>query len=168
VNLLTTLAQSTTATEATCTVNGQQVDCAQAASTAGGIMIVLGIVGLVLGIFTLWMFIHALTHNSKNKVMWALIIFFTGFLGAAVYFFTERKKVNNPSATDVAGMPNVMPAGQSPAVEQNNATVAPNMEQPVAPEQPQPVTQTPTDQPQPVVTPEQPANDQNQQPPQVQ
>lgn len=157
------LAQTTS--EATCTVNGSPVDCAEAGATLGGVMIVLSIFGLVSFVFTLWMFIHVLTHDSKNKVLWALIIFFTGLLGALVYFFTERKKVNNPSANEVASTP----AGQSP-IAQAQPHVPPS--QPQQPIQPQPTNPEPTPQPPvqsgpEVVQPQAPAdNNQNQQPPQ--
>jgi hypothetical protein len=42
-------------------------------------------------VFTVTMFVHSLTHHIKNKPAWALLIFFTGFIGALVYYFTEHK-----------------------------------------------------------------------------
>ena len=46
-------------------------------------------------VFWIWMLVDAATNNgigSGEKVAWILIIFFTHFLGAAIYFFVSRPK----------------------------------------------------------------------------
>lgn len=56
---------------------------------------------VILGGFTLWMFIDAIMRKdeeyekigSGSKVMWALLIFFLGFIPAIVYWFMVRKKI---------------------------------------------------------------------------
>lgn len=65
-----------------------------------GFGIFFWIVAIVFGIFTIWMFIDALMRSdddyakigSGTKVMWALLIFFLGFIPAIIYFFVIRKK----------------------------------------------------------------------------
>lgn len=55
---------------------------------------------IVLGVFTIWMFIDALIRpdadyekvGSGSKIMWALLIFFLGFIPAVIYWFVVRKK----------------------------------------------------------------------------
>jgi hypothetical protein len=71
---------------------------ADAANTASGAFLGLGITGLIiallLSLFTLWMFIDALTNpvlNSTMKAVWAVIIFFGPVLGAVAYFFIGRR-----------------------------------------------------------------------------
>ena len=56
------------------------------------------IVGLASFGITVWMLIDVLKRSDAempNKVMWVLIILLTGGIGALVYFFTERKKLNS-------------------------------------------------------------------------
>jgi hypothetical protein len=76
-------------------------------AAAGGIMaaflgfgIFFWIIALVFGVFTIWMFIDSLIRadedyvkiGSGTKVLWALLIFFLGFIPAVIYFFVVRKK----------------------------------------------------------------------------
>ena len=88
-----------TNTTSNCTVNGQSVDCAEIAKTAGEviktwlwILLGLGILGFVLGIFSLIMLIHALSNPVPNKALWALFIFFIFPIWAIVYYFVIKKK----------------------------------------------------------------------------
>jgi hypothetical protein len=89
-------------------------DVTSSAAAGGLIAAILGfgiffwIVALVFGVFTIWMFIDSLMRadedyvkiGSGTKVMWALLIFFLGFIPAIIYFFVVRKKVK--AATPVA------------------------------------------------------------------
>jgi len=75
---------------------------ADAAGAASGAFFGLGIAGLIvallLSLFTLWMFVDALTNprlNSTMKLVWAAIIFFGPFLGAVAYFFLGRRPRGN-------------------------------------------------------------------------
>lgn len=62
-----------------------------------GVFLILFIVLLALAafVFWLWMLIDALKskHLSDNeKLVWVLVLVFTHFLGAAIYFFVGRKR----------------------------------------------------------------------------
>ncbi len=63
----------------------------------------LGVIGILifalLSIFWLWMLIDALTNSALDgleKIVWVLVIIFTHFLGALVYFFVARGKRGGP------------------------------------------------------------------------
>ncbi len=136
---ITQFAQST----AQCTVNGQPADCGEVGGLIAGVgALIIGffVIGLVALVFTVWMFIHNLTHNSENKVLWALLIFFTGFIGALIYFFVEKKK-----AEQVPEVPNFgqQPTGYQPqypaqGMQPQQPQQMPNQvpQQPAAPQTP--------------------------------
>lgn len=53
-------------------------------------MMLVGAAGLV---FWIWTIIDCLTNkrlNDTQKVVWALVIFFLGFIGSLIYFFAGR------------------------------------------------------------------------------
>ena len=52
-----------------------------------------GILGLLATVFWIWMIIDCATHerNSGDKVLWIIIIIFTHFLGAVIYFFVRKR-----------------------------------------------------------------------------
>ncbi len=52
-----------------------------------------GILGLLATIFWIWMIIDCATHerNSTDKIIWILIIIFTHFIGALIYFFVRKQ-----------------------------------------------------------------------------
>jgi hypothetical protein len=55
-----------------------------------GFIFAIGILG---SIFWIWMLIDCLTKEpdeGNSKLVWALVIFFTHFVGAAIYFFARR------------------------------------------------------------------------------
>jgi prolipoprotein diacylglyceryltransferase len=50
--------------------------------------------------FTIWMLIDAIKRvpsEENKKLIWILVIIFTGVIGAAIYFFVQRPK--NPPQT---------------------------------------------------------------------
>ena len=58
-------------------------------------LILLGsfaIVGVIASIFWIWMLIDAAMHekDSTDKLVWVLIILFTHFIGAVIYFILRR------------------------------------------------------------------------------
>jgi prolipoprotein diacylglyceryltransferase len=83
------------------------------AGAAGGIIgCIFGLVFLVVGIaafaFWLWMLIDAATKcpsEENKKLLWILVIIFTGIIGAIIYYFVQRPK-NPPSGTS-GGPPTV-------------------------------------------------------------
>jgi len=66
----------------------------------GGLEVVLlclfgGLIGLACFVLWIWMLIDCLTNNGipgSEKVAWVLVIIFTHFLGALIYFFVGRPK----------------------------------------------------------------------------
>ena len=52
-------------------------------------------IGMLCTIFWIWMLIHALTNNGlrdMEKLIWVVVIVFTHFVGALIYFFIGRPK----------------------------------------------------------------------------
>lgn len=50
---------------------------------------------LLLPAFWVWMLVDCLTHETpkdNEKLLWVLLIIFTKFIGAAVYYFVRRPK----------------------------------------------------------------------------
>jgi multidrug resistance efflux pump len=77
---------------AQCTVNGESVPCTDFFARFGFLFVIIALVGIVAMIFWLWMLIHAIKSNDKNKVVWIVVIFLFGVIGAAVYFFVAKNK----------------------------------------------------------------------------
>ncbi len=100
MNSLTLAAQLIQNTDPTCTLNGQEVPCDELLDAAqpymwmGGVammaMLALGIASFV---FWLMMLMHACTHENKDKTLWILIIVFTGFIGAVIYYFVVKREL---------------------------------------------------------------------------
>ena len=66
----------------------------------GGLEVVLlslfgGLISLACFVLWIWMLIDCLTNHGipgSEKVAWVLVIIFTHFLGALIYFFVGRPK----------------------------------------------------------------------------
>lgn len=57
----------------------------------------LCIIGLASFGFTIWMIIDAVQRDEKvlpGKMKWVILMIFTGWIGALIYFFTRKKKMN--------------------------------------------------------------------------
>ena len=88
-----------------CILNGREVDCAEISGKVKG-FIGLGIVSfLVIAAFGIWstvfwimMIIHVSKHNVENKSMWIILMVFTGFIGALIYYFVIKRKFNKHSS----------------------------------------------------------------------
>jgi len=72
----------------------------------GEILLILGIFALPLAIlaFVFWigMLVHAIQNpglSDMEKLIWVLVILFTHFLGALIYFFVGRPKKTAPVRT---------------------------------------------------------------------
>jgi len=73
-------------------------------AAAGGLVacvfsLVFGLVALAAFAFWLWMLIDVITKcpsEENKKIIWILVVIFTGAIGAAVYYFVQRPK-NLPS-----------------------------------------------------------------------
>lgn len=95
------LAVSYVSAQAKCTVNGREVPCEEALQTiktaAGlgiGIFLVILVVIILAAIFWLMMLIHAIRNPIKSKAVWMLLLLLTGIIGAIVYYFAVKRKLN--------------------------------------------------------------------------
>lgn len=87
---------------AKCTVNGQEVDCAELGNKIqgflgwgiGGFLLFVAF-GIWATVFWIMMIIHAAKHNVENKAMWIIIMVFTGIVGALIYYFVVKRKFSN-------------------------------------------------------------------------
>jgi ABC-type branched-subunit amino acid transport system permease subunit len=62
--------------------------------------LVIGVIALAAFAFWIWMLIHAITNkglNDTEKLLWVLVVLFTHFIGALIYFFVGRPKQNTVS-----------------------------------------------------------------------
>jgi len=54
---------------------------------------------LVFGVFYLWMLIDAIRRNNytgkDDKILWIVLFIFTGWLGAILYYFIIKRKLDN-------------------------------------------------------------------------
>jgi hypothetical protein len=59
---------------------------------SGDIIVLLVFGGLTA--FWFWMFVEALTKepSGSEKIVWILVMLFTGWIGAAIYYFMRRQK----------------------------------------------------------------------------
>lgn len=85
-----------------CTLNGQEVDCAELGNKVKSFL-GWGIAGfLIIGIwtivFSIMMIIHAFKHDIENKAMWIILMLLTGIVGACIYYFMVKRKFSNTSS----------------------------------------------------------------------
>jgi hypothetical protein len=98
------------------------------------VFIILSLLYFAAFVFSVIMFIHAARHPVANKALWLLLIFFTGLIGALIYFFTERKKVANGGVSTAEPLTNGLPPQQTGTMPQAGPTTAPPAS--VPPQQP--------------------------------
>ena len=61
---------------------------------AGGLVSIVVLLIILVGlVFWIWMLVDCLQSNlpSNEKLIWALVIIFTSWIGALIYFFVARK-----------------------------------------------------------------------------
>ena len=59
------------------------------------VLIGIGLILLLLTIFWIWMLVDCIGNNaldSTERLVWALVIFFSHFLGSTLYFLVVRSK----------------------------------------------------------------------------
>lgn len=90
--------------QAKCTVNGKEVDCAEAGAQLNGlfgglfvIMIIIAIIGLAGTIFWVLMIIHAASKPIENRALWIIVMVFTGAVGAVIYYFVVKREFDKQS-----------------------------------------------------------------------
>lgn len=57
-------------------------------------IVIFGLLTLLATIFWIWMLVNAIMNprfSGVQRLVWVLVIFFTHFLGALIYFFVGRK-----------------------------------------------------------------------------
>lgn len=57
-------------------------------------IVIFGLLTLLATIFWIWMLVNAIMNprfSGVQRLIWVLVIFFTHFLGALIYFFVGRK-----------------------------------------------------------------------------
>ncbi|MHB8710371.1 MAG: PLDc N-terminal domain-containing protein [Minisyncoccota bacterium] len=84
-----------------CTVNGQEVDCAELGNQVkgflgwgiGGFLVIIAL-GVWATAFWIMMIVHLARHKVEDKVMWIILMVFTGIVGALIYYFVVKRKFN--------------------------------------------------------------------------
>ena len=96
-----------------CTINGQEVPCEQLGNQMKGLLglgIGIFIVGFAIiiwmTVFWLMMLIHAAKYDVKDKVVWILLIVFTGIIGAIIYYFMVKRDFNKQQLSQQPPQPN--------------------------------------------------------------
>lgn len=79
------------ALHAECTLNGQNIPCDQMPPFFFPIIIGVSIFALAGFVFWVMMVIDCIKHCEDNQVLWVLLLTFTGFVGAIVYYFVIKK-----------------------------------------------------------------------------
>lgn len=120
-----------------CTLNGQEVDCAVLAEKAKGFVglgigffAVVFIVGILATIFWVMMIIHAAKHNIESKAVWIILMVFTGFIGAVIYYFAVKREFDAQAKPTSSMTPPVPPSSSVPPTytpPSQTPPVAPNM-----------------------------------------
>ena len=62
-----------------------------------GMFLCLGVVALAMTAFWIWMLVDAITNKSlkdNDKLIWVLVVVFTHFIGALIYFFVARSRTS--------------------------------------------------------------------------
>ena len=60
-----------------------------------GFVLLLAPLAFLAFAFWIWMLVHAITNNGLTdieKLIWVIVILFTHFIGALIYFFVGRPK----------------------------------------------------------------------------
>jgi phospholipase D-like protein len=58
-------------------------------------VLIIGAIVLAAFVFWIWMLVHAVTNKGLGdgeKIAWVLVILFTHFIGALIYFFVGRPR----------------------------------------------------------------------------
>lgn len=76
----------------------QQVSSLNSGSSLG---VVPAIIILAAFGFEIYMLVDAIRRPIKNKALWILVIIFVGFLGAVLYTFLGRNKLDGSSGPGV-------------------------------------------------------------------
>ena len=96
---LMTISNQVALAAAKCTLNGQEVDCAELGNKVKGFLgwgiggfLVIFALGILATVFWIMMIVHAAKHDVENKAMWIILMVFTGIVGALIYYFVVKRK----------------------------------------------------------------------------
>ncbi len=93
---------------AECTLNGEVIPCGEVGNMIGlffasfsMMILVMVLLGLLSFVFWIWMLIDCLNNNNlhgeHDKLVWILLMVFTGALGSILYFFLVKVNKNSKS-----------------------------------------------------------------------
>ena len=77
---------------AKCTINGEIVPCEVFWNKFSWMFGLLGVFILISTFFWIWMLIDCLKREFKDKIIWVILLVFTGILGAILYYFLIKRK----------------------------------------------------------------------------
>ncbi len=84
---------------AECTLNGEVIPCDQMPKWPFGIMVGVFLLAMVSLVFWVMMLVDVAKNEKDNDlIIWLLVLFFFGVIGAIVYYFAKklpRKKTKN-------------------------------------------------------------------------
>ena len=91
-----------------CTLNGEVIPCGEVGNMIGlffasfsMVILVMVLLGLLSFVFWIWMLIDCLNNNNlhgeHDKLVWILLMVFTGALGSILYFFLVKVNKNSKS-----------------------------------------------------------------------
>lgn len=93
-----------------------------------GIVLFVVVLGFVIWSMVFWilMIIHAAKHNVENKAMWIILMVFTGFIGAIIYYFVVKRTFSEqfsppaplPTPPAAPPTPPISPAPPTPPMTQ--------------------------------------------------
>jgi len=103
---------------AQCTLNGEIVPCEDVPKWPFAIMGLFFIGMMLLLVFWVWMLVDVVQNEKDNDlVVWMLILVFTGFIGAIIYYFV-RKRNRIKTQADVLAETQQTQQTQSENIEQ--------------------------------------------------
>jgi hypothetical protein len=90
--------------------------------------LIIGALCILSTVFWIWMMVAVATRpNYEHKLLWILLMIFTGLIGSVLYYFMEHRAYRKSLLAGTATMPASVPATVSPA------PVAPMSSAPVVP-----------------------------------
>lgn len=52
-------------------------------------------------VFWIMMLVHLVTHDIENKLVWVIIVVFTGIVGAIIYYFVVKQNFHDKNASPI-------------------------------------------------------------------
>lgn len=88
ITLLLAMVSISMVAAATCTVNGEEVECPEG---MGAVIWVVVIIAIIFYVFWLWMLIDAIRFEEEHKAMWIVLLIFIQ-ITAIIYYFVKKRK----------------------------------------------------------------------------